>query len=251
MKLRYLLSTLVAMMLTCAAAEAQLYESLSSSTTKIKIRYPSNVSWYGRAGGLLSKADIDPSYESIWYPTEAEGCFQPGFNLTFGMEKPFTRKTNFFWGLQFGLSSIATGIKAYKSEYADEDYYSYKEAAKYSFTVPTVFVGPTFGYHKQLNDKMGIDIHFSPQFHYVLMQPDDYIYSGYDTDNNYLVHAYQRDVDVDIKYTISGEFGVGLWIKRFIVDVGYRFDYDIKDNSGFYGLHNVMLSVGYVFKQPK
>jgi hypothetical protein len=237
------------MMLTCAAAEAQLYESLSSSTTKIKIRYPSNVSWYGRVGGLLSKADIDPSYESIW-SDEHEGCFQPGFNLTFGMEKPFTRKTNFFWGLQLGASSLATGVKAYEERYVDYDYNAYWKGGKYSFTIPTVFAGPTIGYHKRLNEQTILDLHLSPQFHYALTQPDDYHDYAIIQNEGFKNSIYAHE-EVDIPYTISVEFGVGLWIKRFIVDVGYRFDYDYKGNSGFYGLHNVMLSVGYVFKQPK
>jgi hypothetical protein len=249
MKHKHLFATLIAIAFTCATAEAQIYESIAS--TKTKIKGPSNVSWFGRVGATFSKVALGEEFQD-YYTDESSMKF--GYHLTVGMEKPFTRTSDFFWGVQAGLSSVGISIDSYSSSYFYDNVTGIDEWEDYSCTVPTIFIGPIIGYHKRLKDNVIFDIHFSPQVHGVLKDLDGYNGTWSErnqttnkSDYGSCTHDFEK-----LSHLFSAELGVGLWINQFIVDLSYRYDYQpVWHNKDISGFNNLMLTVGYVFKQPK
>ncbi len=238
MKIKYIILALGAVMCAASPISAQIYESTSSSKTKIVIKKPNNMSWFGTVGGALSLAD---------YQYRDNSSMQPGFHIDFGMEKPFKRGSDAFWGVKLGFASLSGGYDAHESI---DDYDYIASYDKYSYLTPSVFIGPIVGLHKSLNDNVILDLHFSPQFHYNFVNADDMVshYGRIDDDGAryYYQTSYGR---IDESMAVSGELGAGLWFNRFIVDLSYRFDFMLdSDDTNYY--HNVVLSIGYAFKVP-
>lgn len=240
MKLRLLFATLMVMIITCASVEAQIYETVSSTTTKIKIDKPSNVTWFARLGVTVNNTLLGDDFDDL------TALQKNGYHLVVGMEKPITRTTNFFWGAQAGVTGATVGI----DEWQDGGSSWSESSPSYSCLRSSFFIGPTIGYHKKLNKTLSFDFHISPQLQASFTDFDTYYVNGIYKDNKKTYYE-GWEYDLDCGRSFAFELGVGLWIKRFIVDIGYRHNSNLGNQDYIRGLNSFMFTIGYAFKQPQ
>lgn len=145
---------------------------------------------------------------------------QVGYDFTLGLQKPI-KNSNFYYGPELGLTSRGFQLKYEGSQwqYASED----------GGLSHGVFVSPlNFGYQHKFTDKLALDAHVGLPISY-------YYYDGLP----FGIGDEADDWDVNLK------FGVGIWIKKFNVDLSYR--YGFLETLGEGHSKNVMLGIGYRF----
>lgn len=127
------------------------------------------------------------------------------YNVAAGYQKQFSA-AGFYWGAQLGLTSIVyKGYEPYGRTFKN--------------TAPAIFAGPVIGVKRSLGTNTCLDPHIGV---------------GY-------ARAFPSDDDGEDRNHVIWELGLGIWYKRFLVELEYQ---------GSYGSlvdHGVLLNVGFKF----
>lgn len=145
---------------------------------------------------------------------------QVGYDFTLGLQKPI-KNSNFYYGPELGLTS-----RGFQLEYEGSQWQYASEDGGLSHGV---FISPiNFGYQHKFTDKLALDAHVGLPISY-------YYYDG-------LPSGIGDEAD---GWDVNLKFGVGIWIKKFNVDLSYR--YGFLETLGEGHSKNVMLGIGYRF----
>lgn len=199
---------------------------------KEKVDYPYN--FFVKAGGgvnILHNQYVDVN------PIGA-------FNVAFGFQKQCNRH-GLYWGAQLGVSNIESYTYAeIENRYWVNHYSSYAhyhwdyEDDDEAKGVGIIYLGPVLGFKKPVSSNVTFDGHIGASYCVSLGKYTDWkrdVYCDgvlqYSDENRTLAHG------------PVWELGLGLWIKRFLVELEYRGFYDIEDDHA-----NTSLLLNFGFK---
>ena len=146
---------------------------------------------------------------------------QMGYDVTIGLQKAI-KGGKFYYGPELGATS-----RGFQLEYKGSNWWNVIE---YGGLSHGVFVSPlNFGFQQRLSNKLTLDAHVGLPVTYYYC--DDIEDDGMSDDND--------GWDFNVK------LGVGVWIKRFNIDLSYR--HGFLETFGEGQSNNVMLGLGYRF----
>lgn len=190
----------------------QAQDDFTASTKKKK----SKTHFFIRAAANFNEYAFDDDITDYY-----KSKMQVGYDFTLGLQKPI-KNSNFYYGPELGLTS-----RGFQLEYEGSQWQYANEDGGLSHGV---FVSPlNFGYQHKFTDKLALDAHVGLPFNYYYC--DD-------------IPSYIDDDDAD-GWDVNLKFGVGIWIKKFNVDLSYR--YGFLETLGEGHSKNVMLGIGYRF----
>lgn len=222
------LIVLALLAVSAVAAQAQMMKS----RTLMKRENPAT--WYVRAGlsiNMLSGLSSDDKEHYNLYQgtsTSTSTGSKAGFEVDFGFNKPIG-KAGAYWGMELGIGN--RGGKLTVGEDSND---------KYSFNTWSLNYSPvTFGYKYSLTDDIRLDVHLGA---YALV---DMSRKAKDDDGKEL----DADDTFDNRFDAGLQGGIGVWYKKFNLDVTYRhgfvgfvsMPYDALKSSA------VMVRLGYAF----
>ena len=185
--------SLVAALLLCVGAQAQI---VSSSSRSIKVENaPSTSQKYVRLGvGFMNLAGDNEGLSS-----------KTGYDVAFGFQKPLANVNGLYWGLELALGSRGFTIDA------EDDDYDIKHI------LHNVRFSPfTFGYKYALTDDVKLDAHLGAfaSFDYAgKAKCDDEDIKLGDWDDNYLDWN---------RFDAGMQIGFGAWYKNYNLDFTYH-----------------------------
>ncbi len=156
-------------------------------------------------------------------PDYVENKMQMGYDATLGLQKAI-KGGKFYYGPELGATT-----RGYKLKYTINDHYvTFK--TKRSGLSHGVFVSPlNFGFQQRLSNKLTLDAHVG--------LPVTYYYCDNITDD---------DMSDDYEgWDLNMKLGVGVWFKRFNIDLSYR--HGFFETFGEGKSNNVMFGLGYRF----
>lgn len=199
------------------AAQAQIVSSNSFIINNEK--QPSNTRWVIRGGMNFMKM----SGEAL---EDLDMKSNIGYNLITEFQKPFITD-GLYWGMNFGLSSRGGKVKS--------------EGESIKLIGHNIQFSPfNVGWRINVADNIAIDPHLG-------------IFGSYD----YVLNDDMDSIEPDNKWDIGMNIGVGLWYKKFNIDLNYQHGFkSMYDDIEVYGeetINNschsnvVMLRLGYEF----
>ncbi len=203
----------------CFAFVAQAQIVSSNSIIVNNEKAPSNTRWILRAGMNFMKLGGD-GLEGLDVKSNV------GYNVTAEFQKPFITD-GLYWGMNFGLSSRGAKVQ-------EEDVTMKLVGHNVQFSPFNV------GWRINVADNIAIDPHIG-------------VYGSYD----YVLNSDMDEINPDNDWDIGMNVGVGVWYKKFSLDLNYQHGfksmYDDYDEG--YGetinmaCHSiiVMLRLGYEF----
>jgi hypothetical protein len=214
------------------------------------------------SGGIVNMKESD--YETSQTSTG------PAADITFGIERHFNYKSNWYWGGRVGVGITSNTFKfdAYDDIYSSRYYerYGYTEYegtksgdTKTDFTAVNLHIGPTIGLCKPISASTKLNISLTPEFvYFVGVDTRDvereymfYNYTVYDDgriDGNSNGYLSSRTVDKLGEMGVSGSLSVDLIINKFIVGINGKYvqSFDFGSYNGC-PHYTIMASVGYSF----
>ena len=196
---KFILSLLVAF---CGmSANAQIVSSTSRSVSYTK--HEKTTTWYGKVGlnvnGLVGKGASDMDAKA-----------RAGYDLNFGFQKPMGR-AGLYWGMEFGLTS-----RGFKQSVSGGNASVTEKELRHD----VIFSPFTFGFRKNLVGDLDIDAHVG-----YFLSCD---YTGKDKitakvgSQKATESTSMSDWDNYNRFDTGLKFGVGLWYKRYNLDLSYR-----------------------------
>lgn len=191
----------------------QAQDEFTASTKKKKWK----THFFIRAAGNFDKYKFSKDL-----PDNFDNKMEMGYDITLGFQKAI-KGGNFYYGPELGATT-----RGYQLEYTVYNYYE-----EYTDNIGGlshgVFVSPlNFGYQHKFTDKLALDAHVGLPISYYYC---DDLPSGISDESD--------GWDFNLK------LGVGIWIKKFNVDLSYR--YGFLETLGEGHSKNVMLGIGYRF----
>lgn len=218
------LLSIVAVLLVCMGAQAQIVSSRSSIVRVEKAeKQPSRTQWFMRVG---------MNFMNMTGEGAEDLKSKMGYDVKFGFAKTMG-SAGAYWGMDFGLTS--RGFK-YEDDYYDEDE---------KYTAHAVQISPfTFGWKINVIDKLSIDPHvgaFLSCDYASIVKSDDL--------DNYDWSDFADDAECDYNRFDAGiNVGVGVWYSRFNLDFSYQHGFVnvFTDMDGFKS-GNFMINLGVAF----
>lgn len=144
-----------------------------------------------------------------------------GYDVTLGLQKAI-KGGRFYYGPELGVTS-----RGFQLEYTGSNWWNVIE---YGGLSHGVFVSPlNFGFQQRLSNKLTLDAHVG--------LPVTYYYCD-DIEDDGMSDDYDG-------WDFNMKLGVGVWIKRFNIDLSYR--HGFLETWGEGQSNNVMLGLGYRF----
>jgi hypothetical protein len=246
---------------------AQLVESRTGGAHIYKVKNPAPEMRYilKLSGGIVNMKESD--YETSQTSTG------PAADITFGIERHFNYKSNWYWGGRVGVGITSNTFK-FDGEndvrLIDYDHYSYNGSNRYreekyvdskdNFTAVNLHIGPTIGLCKPISASTKLNISLTPEFvYFVGVDTRDiereymyYSYTVYDDgriEGNTNGDLSSRTVDELGEIGVSGTLSVDLIFNKFTVGINGKyvqtFSYDCEYNGCPH--YTIMASVGYNF----
>lgn len=130
------------------------------------------------------------------------------YSVIFGYQRQFY-KNGLYWGAQAGLNLFCYDA------YYDTSSYSYTEIK----SGPALSLGPTIGLKRPLGTNTTFDTHIGVQY----------------------ARLFASDDDGDDCNRVVWEFGLGIWYKRFLIELEYQGSYGYVVDNG------LLLNLGFKF----
>lgn len=175
-----------------------------------------NLHFFVRAAANFNKYKFGDDLSEIF-----DSNMKMGYDVTLGLQKAI-KGGRFYYGPELGVTS-----RGFQLEYKGSNWWNVIE---YGGLSHGVFVSPlNFGFQQRLSNKLTLDAHVGLPVTYYYC--DDIEDDGMSDDND--------GWDFNVK------LGVGVWIKRFNIDLSYR--HGFLETWGEGQSNNVMLGLGYRF----
>lgn len=175
-----------------------------------------NLHFFVRAAANFNKYKFGDDLSEIF-----DSNMKMGYDVTLGLQKAI-KGGRFYYGPELGVTS-----RGFQLEYTGSNWWNVIE---YGGLSHGVFVSPlNFGFQQRLSNKLMLDAHVG--------LPVTYYYCD-DIEDDGMSDDYDG-------WDFNMKLGVGVWIKRFNIDLSYR--HGFLETWGEGQSNNVMLGLGYRF----
>lgn len=187
--------------------------------------------FYGKVG--LNIMSSSWSGLGLYDPDDFNSKSTVGFDLSVGFQSHFrpSDPSNFYWGAEISLTQVGGAYDAFS-------YHNSFYPAENLHNLGVDF-GPVVGWKKPIFKGLVLDLHFSPGFLLFFKERN----VEYDYDNSGGNTEWVDDGIANVYF----KGGLGVWIKRFNIDLSYRYVTNIYFEDYYNSYSNVILSVGYRF----
>lgn len=219
-------------------------------TSRTFIKPKGKTQWHVRVGPSfnniagLGDLEFDESFDG--YTAKFNFGTSAGMSLDFGFSKNIG-KSGLYWGMELGLGTRGFTAKEEQSG-GGEDW-----SAKENIRTWNIKYSPfTFGYKYSVTDALKIDAHVGVFASYDFAGSISYSGDG-DWEPDEIEPAW--DDIIDNKFDVGTQLGIGVWYKRFNLDIMWQRGFtsmlksealdDLDTKSGYSS--NLVLRVGYTF----
>lgn len=236
--------TMILMSVLALGVSAQVLTSRTYNKPKGKTQWHVRVgpSFNNIAG--LGDLEFDESFDG--YTAKGNFGTSAGMSLDFGFSKNIG-KSGLYWGMELGLGTRGFTVKKEQSG-GGEDW-----SAKENIRTCNIKYSPfTFGYKYSVTDALKIDAHVGVFASYDFAGSISYSGDG-DWEPDEIEPAW--DDIIDNKFDVGTQLGIGVWYKRFNLDIMWQRGFtsmlksealdDLDTKSGYSS--NLVLRVGYTF----
>lgn len=237
---RILVAALASIVVLSAGAQKVVSRSriaFEVKEPKEKVHYPLN--FFVKVGG-----GVNIYHAPDWFSDEINPI--GAFNVALGLQKQLN-KYGLYFGAQLGISNSEALVSKYKywyeSGYYYYDYCVLEEHCAEGKGVAMIYGGFLFGIKKPLNSTLSFDGHIGGSYFVSLGKYKEFESNKY-VNGEFTNYTYATTLANGPVW----ELGLGIWIKKFLVEIEYRGLYNVNPFTWYSHVNTaLMLNVGYQF----